>query len=260
MPQRCTVCAHPDTKDIEKEIVQGRAHTQIAKKYGLDHQAVRYHKLNHLPETLIRSTGLKRKTHAENILGGIEELLSETETILKEARQDGHNRLALDAIKEGRNTYELLSKIAVKLREYQQVDQKKNEHHIQQQLQKGLEALSDEELIAWNALLHKVLSANSEEVLSEEARQYVRAENEARHERSQRVLQGDSDQNSPSKRFDEDKNTQKEGEPDDLDLDDWEEDWELELDDLDLGPPPSNEIPSEETDPPWLKERRKRRR
>src|SRR5690625_4913841 len=118
MAQVCKVCSHQHTEEIEKLIVQGLPHTTIAKKYGIHNLSVRYHAENHLPEKLVQAVAEKDASHAENILGGIHDLLGRTKKILEQAEDRGHNRLALEAIKEARSTYELLSKIAVKLAEY----------------------------------------------------------------------------------------------------------------------------------------------
>ena len=250
MARKCKVCSHKKTKDIENDIVQGMAHTQIGKKYGLDHQSVRYHSENHLPDKLVRAVQDKKANHAENILDGINNLLKRTKDILDSAEEKGHNRLALDAIKEARGTYELLSKIAVKLEEYRRKDKAEEVDMVKQNVERGLHALSTAELKTYIQLQGKIASADPEYELDAQSRYVVNAMNTVRPD----VSSPKTTRTRPA----QDKNIQNDGS-----ADDWDEDFDLELDDLELDEldepftPSADIIPSEETDPAWLKKYRK---
>ncbi|MEX0610305.1 MAG: hypothetical protein WD016_02985 [Balneolaceae bacterium] len=188
----------------------------------------------------------EKSNHAENILSGIRDLLTRTKDILDRAEADGHNRLALEAIKEARTTYELLSKIAVKLEEYRRKDEAVEEDGIQDQLQEGLEVLTTPELKTLIALQAKIYSAREDYELEPEERLVVES-------------LGNQPEFSPRTRLREPTNTKNTGvttqsdppEPDFEDLGD----FDLELDDLSLGD--AEEIPSEKSDPEWLVQWRK---
>lgn len=49
MSRNCSVCDHPQRRDIDAALVAGRSSRDIAAEYGLNYQAIRRHRLNHLP-------------------------------------------------------------------------------------------------------------------------------------------------------------------------------------------------------------------
>ena len=258
MAAKCTVCTHPQTTEIEKEIVAGRANTRIADEFGLDHQSVRYHKMNHLPDKLVRAVQNKQSNHAENILDGINNLLQRTKDILDSAEEKGQNRLALDAIKEARGTYELLSKIAVKLEEYRRKDESEEDNTMKEHIEKGLHALSTAELKTYIQLQGKIAAADPDYVLDPTSRYIVDAMNTVKpvYGIDKPVEKKTSDSDSPQTRPALDKNNQNDGS-----VDDWDDLDDLDFEDLELDDLPfsGNTIPSEETDPKWLTEERKKK-
>lgn len=248
MAAKCRVCSHKKTQEIENDIVQGMAHTQIGKKYNIHFQSVRYHSENHLPDKLVRAVQNKKSNHAENILDGINNLLQRTKDILDSAEERGHNRLALDAIKEARGTYELLSKIAVKLEEYRRQDKEDEVDLVKQHVEKGLQALSTAELKTYIQLQGKIASADPDYDLDPTSRYVVDAMNTVSNT-DKPVDRENRDSDLARNRPAHDKNrqkiaqttpTNKVDEFDEYDEDDWDD-----LDNLDL-----NE------EPEWLKKER----
>ena len=245
MAQKCTVCVHPETKQIEDDIVQGLPNTQIADKFGLDHQSVRYHSIHHLPDKLIHAVRKEETAHAENILTGIKNLLTRTKSILDKAEDKGQNRLALEAIKEARSSYELLSKIAVKLEEYRRQDQVQEEDGVREQVMEGLKVLTDAELKTYLALQSKIYAAREDYQLEPGERYLVESVALSWDGTvggfNQTNNQDDQSQKSRQTRLPQDKNTHKQDsttvpdqpEPEFEEL----EDFDLELDDLDLSEP-----------------------
>lgn len=243
MAQVCRVCSHQKTKEIEEAIVRGQPHTQIADRFGIHFQSVRYHAENHLPEKLVRAVKQKEQKHAENILEGINDLLSRTKNILDQAEDNNQKRLALDAIKEARSTYELLSKIAVKLEEYRRKDEQEKQMYSNQQMSDGLDVLSDAELRTLIQLMGKVHAAKPDYELDQTSRYVVQAMANLQPDYDQPPEEDLAQNRSPQV-----KNTQKNTEQVDSDLDDWSDDFDLDLD----------TIPSEDTDPDWLVKDRRR--
>ncbi|MCW9712939.1 hypothetical protein LQ318_08480 [Aliifodinibius salicampi] len=241
---------------MNKLIIQGKPDTQIGEKYGVNPQSVRYHRLNHLPDKLVKAFKEDEERHAENILSGINDLLQSTKQVMEDAKEDGQKNTQLKAIKEARSTYELLSKIAVKLEEYRREDKQDEISKAVHQVKKGLKALSDTELKAYMGLQAKILSANPEHTLDMDTKRFVN------HVTSDRF--GDTDSgdmvrtkysgssgdggtagsDTPSNRVNQPRNNQTH-EPDMVD------DLDLDLDELDLTE--DNTIPSERTDPDWMK-------
>jgi len=49
MTRNCSVCDHPQRREIDAALVAGRSSRDIAAPHGLNYQAIRRHRLNHLP-------------------------------------------------------------------------------------------------------------------------------------------------------------------------------------------------------------------
>lgn len=254
MPQTCRVCAHPKTKEIEDAIVQGTAHTTIADQFGIHFQSVRYHAKNHLSDKLARTVHKDNQEHAEDILSGINDLLKRTNDILNDAESNDQKRLALDAIKESRSIYELLSKIAVKLEEYRRNDEQKKSNFIEEQLMSGLSVLTDNELKMLIYLTGKIHAADPDYEANPSSRIAVDSMHSLMNEydnfgTSSKPVDIDVQDNTAP----EDKNTFKNRTEDlDLQFDDLELD---NFDDFDLS---TDTIPNEDTDPDWLAKERRR--
>lgn len=256
MPQKCTVCNHPNTAEIEQRIVEGVAHTTIADQFGLNHLAIRRHSEMHLPEKLVRHVRENQSNQAEGILDGISDLLDRTKNILDKAEAKGHQRLALDAIKEARGTYELLSKIAVKLEEYKRRDGQEKDELIDEQIQEGLAALTTSELKTFVHLQTKILSANPDYQLDPASRFMVDSigydEIETKLQGIERRNRKQTESDSLGTRPKEPKNNQKyRGTA----FEDESDDFDLELDDLSLDS--TEEFFSEQSEPEWLQKWRK---
>lgn len=271
MPQKCKVCAHSKTHEMEQAYVNGKPKTSIARKHGVPVQSVDYHMDNHLAKKLVRSVQQKEQKHTEGILEGIEGMLDETRGILQQAKSDGHNRLALDAIGQGTRIYELLSKIAVKLQEYQKDEEDKKEGLAQLEASEILRrVLTTKELKAYIQLQGKIASADPDYDMDEQSQFAIDAMNNVQSDVSMNSnidSQSDSAWNGKG----EVRNNQEPGsararhksKPDEPEpqFEDLGDGFDLALDDLDLDKPSGDTIPSEKDDPEWLvEERRKRRR
>ena len=117
MPMSCKICNHSDRLSIDREIVQGKNRSAIARKYGLTHDNIDYHAKNHITRQL--ATAMQRKETAESfdLLDKIETILSRTERIFKRNYDKEKDGLALKALSESRSTIELLAKIAAYMHE-----------------------------------------------------------------------------------------------------------------------------------------------
>jgi len=115
MPRVCQVCSSNSRLEIDRQLVQGKSYSGIAREYDLDEQAVRRHAQEHLSHQLVSAWQKKEALQGLDLLGEIEDLLQRTKAILTKAEDKKHYALALSAIKEARGTYELLSKIAFTL-------------------------------------------------------------------------------------------------------------------------------------------------
>ncbi len=117
MPRRCTICDHPDREEIDNELVEGKPYRSIAKRFNVSAPATLRHKRSHLPAKLILAKKAKEAASADRILANVCKLKSRTERIFRKAEKAEDHRIALSAIRELRNTIELLAKLAGELKD-----------------------------------------------------------------------------------------------------------------------------------------------
>lgn len=118
----CTVCAHAERETIDREIVAGGRNRAIARRYGLEKDAVRRHRDGHLPETLARAQDAAEIAHADGLLDEVRDLQERTLAILSKAEASGDPDTALKAIREARRNVELLARLLGELDETPQVN------------------------------------------------------------------------------------------------------------------------------------------
>jgi hypothetical protein len=113
MPRRCSVCAHPESFEInEALVVEGRSNRAVATQYGLNREAIRRHK-SHIPELLIQAGEDLERYESGAILRRIENLEKETLVQLEALKEDDDpdRRTILLAIREQRANIELVAKV-----------------------------------------------------------------------------------------------------------------------------------------------------
>src|SRR5215216_5726333 len=106
MPQRCSVCIHPDAVLInEALVVERRSKRTVAAQYGLSDAAIQRHK-EHIPKLLAEATRAQEAADADTLLDRVEGLYKRTEAILEAAEDDKEWGTALQAIRECRGNLE----------------------------------------------------------------------------------------------------------------------------------------------------------
>jgi hypothetical protein len=145
--------------------MQGHSYTKIAKKYDLDHQAVRNHHLNHLSRQLVQAWERKQDAESRDLLGEIDFLVIRTKGILDKAEKQGKLKTALAGIRELRGSYELMSRIAFSLHqakekdiELARIESGEADYQQEQEFIEKLKILSQPELKLYAALLEKIHS------------------------------------------------------------------------------------------------------
>ncbi len=120
MPRTCTICNHPKRAAIEAALVAGTSNRDITRQFGVEKDAVWRHRQTHLPATLLKAHKAREIARADTLLDRIETLYAKVEQVLQRAEAErtarGDMRI-LAAVREGRETAELLAKLAGQLRE-----------------------------------------------------------------------------------------------------------------------------------------------
>jgi len=122
MPPACSICGHPDTAQMAKTIAAGGANRDVARRFGINPNAVQRHRVNCLrsPRRSEKSgAGRERTNSADSIrfaseadpkalIRRAELLLDDATAICARANTDADARLAFQALRECRSSLELL--------------------------------------------------------------------------------------------------------------------------------------------------------
>ena len=124
MARRCTICRHPQRTEIDRAIVEHSGTLrELVKRYGVSLGALSRHKAEHLPRELAKAKEAMEAAGADTLLEQIEALKGRAERILSKAEKKPKTwYVALGAIREMRQTLELLARITGELDERMQVN------------------------------------------------------------------------------------------------------------------------------------------
>jgi len=111
MPRVCTICTHPEREAINAALVASIAYRTIADRYGLSHQALMRHKVDHLPVIMVKSEEAREVAHADTLLDQVKDLRSTAISILGKAEKAGDLKTALMGVREARACIELLAEM-----------------------------------------------------------------------------------------------------------------------------------------------------
>lgn len=115
--RKCSICEHADCAAIDKALVTKACSLRtIADRFGVSKTALIRHRDNHIPKLVQAAEGARTAQEATSGAALIEELdrlLSRAKAILDAAEQDGALRVALQAIREARETIKTCAELAV---------------------------------------------------------------------------------------------------------------------------------------------------
>ncbi len=122
MPRSCTVCSHPQRKDIDRQLVGGASNRSLASVYDVSEAAVRRHGANHLPATVAKAQEKEDVREALDVIKQLKAINAASLNILKEAREQGKQGTALAAIDRIHKQIELQAKLLGELDDRPQVN------------------------------------------------------------------------------------------------------------------------------------------
>lgn len=117
MPRVCSICTHPDREAIDRFLVSGSSNLSLSSLFDVSEAAVRRHKANHLPASLVKAHEAEEVSRADGLLEDVRSLQDRALAILDRAEGSGDLRTALSAIREARANLELLAKLLGELRD-----------------------------------------------------------------------------------------------------------------------------------------------
>lgn len=111
MPRTCTVCSHQKRSEIDRALIAGLPFRNIAKQFSVSSAALVRHKADHLALRLVKATEAKEVAAADDLLGQLQDLLLRAHEVLDRAAEADDQRTVLMAIREARQTIELLMEL-----------------------------------------------------------------------------------------------------------------------------------------------------
>jgi len=111
MARICTICSNPNRQSIDASIVSGAANRRLAAQFAVSEQAVRRHKSDHLPATMVKGFEGSEVSRGEDLVSQVEDLIAKTGRILEQAEESGDAKTALAAVRESRGNLELLGRL-----------------------------------------------------------------------------------------------------------------------------------------------------
>ena len=113
----CSICNHPDRGEIDKALVtRSTSYRNVSERYGVSVRALSRHKANHLPrlvEAAKASEAAQAVTSGAALIDELDSLLNRALAILEAAEETGQLKVALQAIREARETIKICADLAV---------------------------------------------------------------------------------------------------------------------------------------------------
>jgi transposase-like protein len=139
--------------EINRQLVQGKSISAIAREYGVSTNSIAYHKENHLSRQLTQAYERKGLAESMDLLSRIDRIIDRAELIFTRnfAKENiSGDTLALKALGEQRSTIELLAKISAYLHEARLLELQNNQANFEQEQaaaeQEAMKLLTTEEL------------------------------------------------------------------------------------------------------------------
>jgi hypothetical protein len=117
MPRKCTICSHTSHNEIDTSLLSSDSFRTIADRFGIAETSLKRHASNHLPAILTKAEEAKEVTRADSLLEELKRLKARTYSIMDSAEKAENLGIALTAVREIRNSIELLLKVAGELQD-----------------------------------------------------------------------------------------------------------------------------------------------
>jgi hypothetical protein len=123
MPRTCTVCTSLHREVVDKTLVRGEdPFRTIADRFGLSTTALKRHKAEHLPQTIVKARESEDVAHAIDIIRQLKAINGATLQILNEARAAGNGELVLKAVDRVERQITLQAKLLGDLSDQPQIN------------------------------------------------------------------------------------------------------------------------------------------
>ncbi len=122
MPRACTVCEHPSRGAMDKALAGGASNRSVASLYDVSEASVRRHKGKHLPALVPKAQEKEDVREALDVMRQLKAINAASLAILKDAREQGKQGTALQAIDRIHKQIELQAKLLGELDDRPQIN------------------------------------------------------------------------------------------------------------------------------------------
>jgi exonuclease VII large subunit len=116
MPRTCTVCTHPQRDEIDRQLLDGIALRNIAKRYSLSTASLFRHN-KHIAKTLSNARQEADILRADGLMEHLNHLTAEAERLKQKAEKRKDYRTALAGVREQSRLLEIGARLAVDIQE-----------------------------------------------------------------------------------------------------------------------------------------------
>jgi hypothetical protein len=124
---KCSICEHPKRSEIDRALVTRSASMRnIAEQFGVSTTALARHKKGHIPrlvEAAHAAAGAHAATSGRELIDELEALRGRVRAILDRAEEGGELRVALQAVRELRETIKAQAELGVAAELERRVDE-----------------------------------------------------------------------------------------------------------------------------------------
>ncbi len=117
MARGCSICEHSDRRDIDRALVtRSSSMRNIAERFGVSTTALARHKKAHIPklvEAAQAAQGAQAASSGAALIDELDRLLKKALAILEAAEKAGELKVALQAIREARETIKACAELAM---------------------------------------------------------------------------------------------------------------------------------------------------
>ncbi len=123
MTQKCTVCYHKDKNRINRALVDGVPYNRLARTVrGLSADSLRRHRIKCLPSALVKAKDAKEISNADDLVGGLSELIQHARKFMDCAAREKNYRISLVGVREQTRIFALLAAMQGRVREAPQIN------------------------------------------------------------------------------------------------------------------------------------------
>jgi hypothetical protein len=172
MTNVCAICSHKRRLEIDREIVQGKNLSKIARDYDVSYDSVFNHSKVHISRQLAKALEQKMQIEGNNLMETIQSILDRAEDIFQRNYDAGKDLTALKAIDSIRNTIQLLNNISAQLHAAKMAELQLEKENLgdnkqkeSEQYMKLIKILSFDELLVYQRLIDKIGNQTTDKII-----------------------------------------------------------------------------------------------